>query len=85
MRGDKEEAIPGALDKMGSPPHARGEGHEVKYMVWRDGITPACAGIRTWSGYCSKKDRDHPRMRGDKLLKLQITIPCTGSPPHARG
>ena len=49
------------------------------------GITPACAGKRqTRQGYRANK-KDHPRVRGEKIVFAYIHALLLGSPPRARG
>ena len=48
-------------------------------------ITPACAGISFHGWELPSMAWDHPRMRGDKSIKLLDALPRLGSPPHARG
>ena len=85
MRGDKFHGPVNGQLCQGSPPHARGQVMEDVLGVAKQRITPACAGTRR-TGWCNRiQGRDHPRMRGDKLLYLWAKIFCQGSPPHARG
>ena len=44
MRGEEDGLDFGALDDMGSPPHARGRVLAKLAESEEDGITPACAG-----------------------------------------
>ena len=69
----------------GSPPHARGRRGQQYVRVRPVRITPACAG-KTW-GMLEKGevDGDHPRMRGEDLVRVPKLARKLGSPPHARG
>ena len=49
------------------------------------GITPACAGISRFPYVVPGLNRDHPRVRGDKVVALVSAIRWAGSPPRARG
>ena len=85
MRGEDTEWLLDALDKAGSPPHARGRrAHGVVPRITAR-ITPACAG-KTSPGQ-SRRDAapDHPRMRGEDDGDVEDTVRMLGSPPHARG
>ena len=59
---------------MGSPPHTRGILFERDCTSFLFRITPAYAGNtgRKPSGLCT--NRDHPRIRGEYLLPLEV---CT--------
>lgn len=54
------------VGNFGSPPHGRGK--VVRSGVHRccRGITPAWAGKRCSSGRCCMRQRDHPRVGGEK-------------------
>ena len=85
MRGEQPVILILFLWMLGSPPHARGAGLCVERMLDRSGITPACAGSRDLSAANNQAQRDHPRMRGEQLLRYEENGGDTGSPPHARG
>ena len=55
------------VGNFGSPPHGRGK--VVRSGVHRccRGITPAWAGKRCSSGRCCMRQRDHPRVGGEKM------------------
>ncbi len=85
MCGEKSPHRPSARSCTGSPPRVRGK---VGVRHRRDvgyGITPACAGKsprRTrWKASC----RDHPRVCGEKGLRIPIDEDVMGSPPRVRG
>ena len=85
MRGEDDLMVIGELEDLGSPPHARGRlvhdnGHGCAVR-----ITPACAGKTSFDRYESHSSRDHPRMRGEDVLRLGDSEGLVGSPPHARG
>ncbi len=85
MRGEQVSA---GLDKVlpgGSPPHARGAGHNPNDDQSNGGITPACAGSSLAPPRNSILHRDHPRMRGEQKGHTDSEIADGGSPPHARG
>ena len=70
MRGEKLNNTRSYIGQVGSPPHARGKvlGQRLKYC--RKGITPACAGKSETLSRVHSGERDHPRMRGEKLSSL---------------
>ena len=49
------------------------------------GITPAWAGKSAESSGASGRERDHPRMGGEKSTSMPQTWRPTGSPPRGRG
>ena len=69
----------------GSPPHARGAHEPQRNPTARRGITPACAGSTSSVRVQPAQPRDHPRMRGEHLVKGVVRYDDMGSPPHARG
>ena len=73
------------VGNFGSPPHGRGK--VVRSGVHRccRGITPAWAGKRCSSGRCCMRQRDHPRVGGEKTENITPSIYEQGSPPRRRG
>ena len=69
----------------GSSPHARGTPPRMITISTRRGIIPACAGNTPCviSRICVM--RDHPRMRGEHLGRMNVAMCGQGSSPHARG
>ena len=69
----------------GSPPRVRGK--ERQPIVQRDGvgITPACAGKRTRQNTYFSACKDHPRVCGEKQLRVGRLRGNIGSPPRVRG
>ena len=69
----------------GSPPRMRGKAahHEVCVLVL--GITPAYAGKRICCRLAAIRDRDHPRVCGEKLILDETYKAKSGSPPRMRG
>ena len=69
----------------GSPPRMRGKDIDGVTSSPKPGITPAYAGKSTKREKQKGKTKDHPRVCGEKLLRL-FDMPClTGSPPRMRG
>ena len=85
LRGEKSSYAVIRLDALGSPPPARGE---VDFYLARlpcHRITPACAGRRQSGDLVAERDKDHPRLRGEKIAKDTTLLTLEGSPPPARG
>ena len=85
MCGEKQSFAQVAVQVVGSPPRMRGKdiGHSRTRQKLR--ITPACAGKRpARPGYAHNR-RDHPRMCGEKYIKVGDAAVALGSPPHVRG
>ena len=85
VRGEKRQAGTICSHRRGSPPRARGEDGRVPNGRPMRGITPACAGRRLKSTKPLAVSQDHPRVRGEKRVKIQGDKGWTGSPPRARG
>ena len=69
----------------GSPPRGRGK-------VWSGagprphlGITPAWAGKRRHTRWVTEMGGDHPRVGGEKRVRLTCVSGTWGSPPRGRG
>ena len=85
MRGEHLPLVSGSPPGPGSPPHARGARSPGTATTTQPRITPACAGS-TWSPrWVRLVGRDHPRMRGEHVLRSGRNVAMPGSPPHARG
>ena len=70
---------------MGSPPRGRGKGNQAFSWYGSSRITPAWAGKRCSSGRCCMRQRDHPRVGGEKTENITPSIYEQGSPPRRRG
>ena len=73
------------ISQVGSPPHTRGKAHNAAPNGAEDGITPAHAGKRPCCRRSCCRRRDHPRTRGEKITKGDLSGGGKGSPPHTRG
>ena len=51
----------------------------------KDRITPACAGKSPRAGRSANPGEDHPRVCGEKEIKIQKERKKVGSPPRVRG
>ena len=85
LRGEHWLTNTPLIDRIGSPPLARGTLQIIitHQIIFR--ITPACAGN---TGHVSCKvltPQDHPRLRGEHELFCQRDVNHPGSPPLARG
>ena len=70
---------------LGSPPRGRGKAFEESVMDYMGRITPAWAGKSILQTSTTKREKDHPRMGGEKSAALKSDTTATGSPPHGRG
>ena len=71
--------------RIGSPPRMRGKGFATLTYDEEHGITPAYAGK---SRHCRRpllRRRDHPRVCGEKVLRIHPRRNSVGSPPRMRG
>ena len=64
--GEKVLGVARKKRRMGSPPRVRGKAMVRSRLRRRAGITPACAGKRLLSSRKMNKNRDHPRVCGEK-------------------
>ena len=53
--------------------------------TFKNRITPACAGSTPTGGGATPSYRDHPRLRGEYILRRVWKMRKKGSPPLARG
>ena len=68
-----------------SPPRVRGKEYSRAPTYQPYGITPACAGKRKACVPLMSRDRDHPRVCGEKAAYLRAVWVPKGSPPRVRG
>ena len=66
VRGEKCRKLQVERAAKGSPPRVRGKVQRAKNSRPHAGITPACAGKSTCAASCRVKNRDHPRVCGEK-------------------
>ena len=50
-----------------------------------DGITPAYAGKSPTCDFCGRGTWDHPRLCGEKFVRVALLARIVGSPPPMRG
>ena len=70
MGGEKPLLGSLVLPALGSPPHGRGKEIWNEFFRDQNGITPAWAGKSFNVAFFCVALKDHPRMGGEKLLKL---------------
>ena len=85
MGGEKSHRPQQGRRCPGSPPHGRGKVHRQGREGRSRRITPAWAGKRCSSGRCCMRQRDHPRVGGEKTENITPSIYEQGSPPRRRG
>ena len=69
----------------GSPPRVRGKALVQSQAQRSTRITPACAGKRLCRSLRKARQRDHPRVCGEKESENDATATRLGSPPRVRG
>ena len=85
LRGEKT-FLP-FLDSLprGSPPLTRGKALRAATSTASGGITPAYAGKRGFNSCLNCVQEDHPRLRGEKIMRTGTISMEEGSPPLTRG
>ena len=85
MGGEKRALFGELVYPLGSPPRGRGKVIDSLLDCPQRGITPALAGKSAESSGASGRERDHPRVGGEKLHLRMPFSTSLGSPPHGRG
>ena len=86
MCGEKSSDTPAMPIGLGSPPRVRGKEARFKLRGLCGGrITPACAGKRNRHPWRGCRQKDHPRVCGEKCAAEGVTVHSVGSPPRVRG
>ena len=85
MRGDHMTLDRLAAIAEGSSPHARGPPRLPRSCRTAIRIIPAREGTTPARGRGRRRNRDHPRMRGDHASAHLPAYSDRGSSPHARG
>ena len=82
-----EKCLDGIAHGMiaGSPPRVRGKVKIIWFFNGFRGITPAYAGKRRLSVKTASRNRDHPRVCGEKKFTFDAGKLIPGSPPRMRG
>ena len=71
--------------QLGSPPPTRGKVSKWQPDTTLFGITPAYAGKSSPFAFSCWRNKDHPRLRGEKLFQTAHSLYDLGSPPPTRG
>ena len=85
MCGEKSTGILVWLEVIGSPPRMRGKAARLCLFSFFLGIAPAYAGKRLASAVVPPSSEDHPRVCGEKNVKMLKSKWKLGSPPRMRG
>ena len=85
LRGEKFYTRPCRASKRGSPPLTRGKESIGTAPFPSMRITPAYAGKRPSRAIWNARNRDHPRLRGEKRPLHPGLAVQAGSPPLTRG
>jgi len=85
VRGERVLILAARGAHVGSSPRARGTLRARDRPHDRRRIIPACAGNAARSRPRRCPGPDHPRVRGERGLAVEIDPPDTGSSPRARG
>ena len=85
LRGEYANTNVSMMGETGSPPLARGIPKTGDAVDLKQGITPACAGNTVCVVSVSSEQKDHPRLRGEYIVFLNVSALDLGSPPLARG
>ena len=83
--GEKPERKAPRRPRLGSPPRMRGKETDSRRQCCSAGITPAYAGKRTLFCLAGRRNRDHPRVCGEKIASWTVCRVSMGSPPRMRG
>lgn len=83
--GEKRPAEIDSVASLGSPPHGQGKDKAVFRGKLQKGITPAWAGKRGSGDQRGGRNRNHPRVGGEKPFLFYGGSSDSGSPPHGRG
>ena len=83
--GEKAMSVTTMNKSQGSPPRMRGKETDSRRQCCSAGITPAYAGKRTLFCLAGRRNRDHPRVCGEKGRTGALDVVQRGSPPRMRG
>ena len=83
--GEKSRSFYVVFWLTGSPPPMRGKVWGQEMQTQTQGITPAYAGKRSILDITFCPKRDHPRLCGEKYLRVLMRFIMLGSPPPMRG
>ena len=83
--GEQHPLSPNPHIIFGSPPRVRGTAWGARGALVGRGITPACAGNRSYGDILVIGVWDHPRVCGEQYSLGIFYIDSKGSPPRVRG
>ena len=83
--GEKYQRKASTNTAIGSPPRVRGKVYNSCIKMYPTGITPACAGKSLPHAHGLCRQRDHPRVCGEKTFTVKNVPGAEGSPPRVRG
>ena len=83
--GEKFKNLHHDVNSLGSPPRMRGKVDFYYFYTPNRRITPAYAGKSRRSSRLPRCLRDHPRVCGEKTVRLLSPCAALGSPPRMRG
>ena len=85
MYGEHIELVKRENGVVGSSPHVRGALNSVTVALFNAGIIPACTGSTYRKTLLATVFWDHPRMYGEHVPHIQLSLQYRGSSPHVRG
>ena len=83
--GEKSRCPAQSPARRGSPPRVRGKVRSSAVYCTPPRITPACAGKSQIQRGVLYTAEDHPRVCGEKTLRIDVFDASVGSPPRVRG
>ena len=85
IRGEHSQIRLSLALEQGSSPHTRGAPSRRRLAGRRRRIIPAYAGSTLYFDKPQTRNWDHPRIRGEHLIKCPFVLRGVGSSPHTRG
>ena len=85
IRGEHRKMRAMAGNLKGSSPHTRGAQVKLAGEDQPDRIIPAYAGSTRESRTSGNTTWDHPRIRGEHVIAVVLSLKIPGSSPHTRG
>ena len=85
IRGEHLHSMTAGVSPVGSSPHTRGAPAEDDHARVGALIIPAYAGSTPTPTWSKNRYWDHPRIRGEHVIKIGADLSAQGSSPHTRG
>ena len=85
IRGERSPPRTASMPHFGSSPHTRGTLALANAIRKGDRFIPAYAGNASLFQMTSRRSSVHPRIRGERIQKVDLEALGTGSSPHTRG